>query len=294
MVLRPVDYAMGVAVPFTWSMGFVYAKVAIDHFPPIFLMAMRFTIAAIVLVWFAQMPRGMLRRIAAISFVSAAVQYSLIFTGLKGLDASVAAIVVQLEVPFMVLLGVLLLRETAGLRKWIGIAMAFAGVGLIAGEPRVGGAWVSLFMVLAASFIWALGQIMVRSTKGVDGLTMTAWISVFAAPQLLLLSLIFETGQRTSILTATPIDWGAVAYLGLVMTAIGYGLWNSLLRRHPVSAVAPFLLLMPVFSIVGAVIFLGDKLTRNVLLGGLIVLVGVAIILFGRSSSALLNAQEAD
>jgi O-acetylserine/cysteine efflux transporter len=171
MVLRPVDYAMGVAVPFTWSMGFVYAKVAIDHFPPIFLMAMRFTIAAIVLVWFAQMPRGMLRRIAAISFVSAAVQYSLIFTGLKGLDASVAAIVVQLEVPFMVLLGVLLLRETAGLRKWIGIAMAFAGVGLIAGEPRVGGAWVSLFMVLAASFIWALGQIMVRSTKGVDGLT---------------------------------------------------------------------------------------------------------------------------
>jgi O-acetylserine/cysteine efflux transporter len=123
---------------------------------------------------------------------------------------------------------------------------------------------------------------------------MTAWISVFAAPQLLLLSLIFETGQRTSILTATPIDWGAVAYLGLVMTAIGYGLWNSLLRRHPVSAVAPFLLLMPVFSIVGAVIFLGDKLTRNVLLGGLIVLVGVAIILFGRSSSALLNAQEAD
>jgi O-acetylserine/cysteine efflux transporter len=255
---------------------------------------MRFTIAALVLVWFARMPRGMLPRIAVISFVSAAVQYSLLFTGLKGLDASVAAIIIQLEVPLMVLLGVLLLRETAGLRKWLGMAMAFAGVGLIAGEPRVGGAWVSLLMVLAASFIWALGQILVRSAKGVDGLTMTAWISVFAAPQLLLLSLIFETGQRNSILTANPIDWGAVAYLGLVMTAIGYGLWNSLLRRHPVSAVAPFLLLMPVFSIMGAVFFLGENLTRNVLLGGIIVLVGVAIILFERSSSTALNAREAD
>jgi O-acetylserine/cysteine efflux transporter len=97
MWLRPIDYAMGVAVPFVWSMGFVYAKAAIDHFPPIFLMSMRFTLAALVLIWFARLPAEMLGRIAAISFVSAAVQYSLIFTGLKGLDASVAAIVVQLR-----------------------------------------------------------------------------------------------------------------------------------------------------------------------------------------------------
>ncbi len=292
MWLRPIDYAMGVAVPFVWSMGFVYAKAAIDHFPPIFLMSMRFTLAALVLVWFARLPAEMLGRIAAISFVSAAVQYSLIFTGLKGLDASVAAIVVQLEVPFMVVLGVLLLGETAGLRKWIGIAMAFAGVGLIAGEPRVGGAWISLLMVLAASFIWAVGQIMVRSAKGVDGLTMTAWISVFAAPQLLLLSFIFETGQKGSVLTASPMDWGAVAYLGIVMTAIGYGLWNSLLRRHQVSAVAPFLLLMPVFSMAGAVFFLGEAPTANVLLGGLIVLAGVAIILLERPGRWRLDAPE--
>ena len=45
-------------------------------------------------------------------------------------------------------------------------------------------------------------------------------------------------------------------------------------RRHQVSAVAPFLLLMPVFSMAGAVFFLGEAPTANVLLGGLIVLVG--------------------
>jgi O-acetylserine/cysteine efflux transporter len=294
MALRPVDYAMGVAVPFIWSMGFVYAKAAIEHFPPIFLMSMRFTMAALVLACFAQVPWGKLLRIAAIAFVSAAVQYSLIFTGLKGLDASIAAIVVQLEVPFMVLLGVLLLGETAGLRKWIGIALAFGGVALIAGEPRVGGAWASLLMVLSASFIWAVGQIMVRSTKGVDGLTMTAWISVFAAPQLLVLSLLFETGQAASVLMATPMAWGAVIYLGLIMTAIGYGLWNSLLRRHAISTVAPFLLLMPVFSIVGAITFLGESPTVNVLLGGFIVLGGVAIILLEQPKTAAVDAREAN
>ena len=79
------------------------------------------------------------------------------------------------------------------------------------------------------------------------------------------------------------------------MTAIGYGLWNSLLRRHQVSAVAPFLLLMPVFSMAGAVFFLGEAPTANVLLGGLIVLVGgdhiartAGPVAFGRTGNQLI------
>jgi len=282
MGLRPVDYAMGVAVSLTWGMGFVYAKSAIGHFPPILLMSMRFALAALVLVWFARLPPGRFGRIVAIAFLAATVQYSLTFTGLKGLDASVAAIVVQLEAPFMVLLGALLLKESAGPRKWLGIAMAFGGVVLIAGEPKIGGAWLSLLMVVGGAFTWALGQVMIRAVNGVDGLTMTAWIAVFAAPQLLALSFVFENGQGLAVATAGWMQWGAVVYLGLVMTAFGYGLWNTLLRRHPVSVVVPFLLLMPVFSIAGAIVFLGETLTRNVVLGGLVVLAGVAIILAER------------
>lgn len=292
MGLRPIDYAMGVAVALTWGMGFVYAKSAIGHFPPIFLMSMRFALAALALLWFARLPAGTMARIFVIAFMAAAVQYSLTFTGLKGLDASVAAIIVQLEVPFMVLLGMLLLKEQSGLRKWLGIGLAFAGVAVIAGEPRVGGAWFSMLLVLAGAFTWALGQVMIRTVKGVDGVTMTAWIAVFAAPQLLAMSFVFETGQWHSALTAGWVHWMAVVYLGLVMTAFGYGLWNTLLRRHPVSTVAPFLLLMPVFSIAGAVAFLGEALTRNLVIGGVIVLTGVGIILIERPRRGPETARE--
>ncbi len=292
MGLKPIDYAMGVAVALTWSMGFVYAKAALSHFPPILLISMRFALAALALVWFARLPLGSFGRILVISFVAATVQYSLTFTGLKGLDASVAAIVVQLEVPFMVLLGILLLKEHAGLRKWFGIALAFGGVVLIAGEPRVGGAWISLLMVVAGAFTWAFGQVMVRAARSVDGVTMTAWVAAFAAPQLLAMSLIFESGQVEAIETAEWVDWGAVVYLGLVMTAFGYGLWNTLLSRQPVSAVAPFLLLMPAFSIAGAVLFLGEDLTMNVVIGGVIVLTGVAVILLERPGSHESTARE--
>jgi O-acetylserine/cysteine efflux transporter len=68
------------------------------------------------------------------------------------------------------------------------------------------------------------------------------------------------------------------------MTALGYGLWYSLVGRHPVSRVAPFLLLLPVFSVIGGVTVLGESLTLQTALGGAIVIAGVGFILLERGT----------
>ena len=87
-----------------------------------------------------------MKNLCLIAFISAAIQYSLTFTGLVGIDASIAALVVQLEVPFLVLLGAVLLKEQPGLRKWFGIGVAFIGVALIAGRLLHAGAiyWTAI------------------------------------------------------------------------------------------------------------------------------------------------------
>ncbi|PWE32633.1 EamA family transporter [Maritimibacter sp. 55A14] len=280
--LSAIDILMGVSVALIWGMGFVFSKAAIAHFPPILLMAFRFSVTALALVWFVRPPLAHIGRLALIAFIASAVQYSLTFTGLKGLDASVAVLVVQLEVPFLVLIGAVALRERPGLRKWLGIALAFAGVALIAGEPSVASAWVSVLLVVSGAFVWAVGQAMIRALEDIDGLTVTAWIAVCAAPQLFVMSLIFETGHVAAIRSADWVVWGTVVYLGLVMTALGYGMWNVLVRRHPVSQVAPFLLLLPVFSILASGIFLGEVLTAQSLAGGAVVIAGLAVILVER------------
>ena len=102
---------MALFVPFLWGLGFVFAKGAINHFPPILLMAFRFLLTALVLVWFVPIPKGKFVQIFKIAIVAAAIQYSLTFTGVKGLEAGLASIIVQLEVPFLVLLGAFFLKE---------------------------------------------------------------------------------------------------------------------------------------------------------------------------------------
>ena len=281
--LGPIDICLGIAVALTWGMGLVFAKAAIAHFPPILLMALRFTVTALALVWFVRPPVAHLKALFGIAFVSAAVQYSMTYTGLKGLDAGAAALIVQLEVPFLTLLGMLALKEKPGWRKWVGIALAFFGVYQIAGEPTISAAWVSVLLVIAGAATWAVGQVMIRSLHDIDGLTVTAWVAVWAAPQLFVMSFLIESDHLDAIRNADLIVWAAVLYLGLVMTGLGYGIWYTLVRRNPVSQVAPFLLLLPVFAVLGGVVFLGETLTIKVMIGGAIVISGVAFILFDRS-----------
>jgi len=269
---------MALFVPLLWGLGFVFAKGAINHFPPILLMAFRFLLTALVLVWFVPIPKGKFVQIFKIAIVAAAIQYSLTFTGVKGLEAGLASIIVQLEVPFLVLLGAFFLKEKPGLKKWIGITVSFFGVAIMSQQDELSGSLDSVALVVSGCFAWALGQIMVRKLNNITGIQVTAWIAIFATPQLFLMSAIFETGQIQAISTAEPLVWWTVLYLGLIMTCLGYFFWNTLIRQHDVGKVAPFLLLLPVFSVVGGHFFLGETITIEKFYGGTTILLGIGII----------------
>ena len=285
----PKQTIMALFVPLLWGLGFVFAKGAINHFPPILLMAFRFSLTALVLVWFTPLPFGKFFQLFKIAIVAAAIQYSLTFTGVKGLEAGLASIIVQLEVPFLVILGALLLREKPGYKKWIGIAISFVGVATMSQQDELSGSFISIALVLGGCFAWALGQVMIRKLKDVSGMQVTAWIAVFAAPQLFFMSAIFEDGQVEAIRNANPLVWWTVLYLGLIMTCLDYYFWNTLIRHHDVSKVAPFLLLLPVFSVLGGNVFLGETFTIDKFYGGATILLGIVVITINARLSSIFS-----
>ena len=252
-------------------------------------MAFRFSLTALVLVWFTPLPVRKFFQLFKIAIVAAAIQYSLTFTGVKGLEAGLASIIVQLEVPFLVILGALLLREKPGYKKWIGIAISFVGVAIMSQQDELSGSFISITLVLSGCFAWALGQVMIRKLKDVSGMQVTAWIAVFAAPQLFFMSAVFEDGQVEAIRTANPLVWWTVLYLGLIMTCLGYYFWNTLIRHHDVSKVAPFLLLLPVFSVLGGNVFLGETITLEKFYGGTTILFGIGIITMNARLSSVFS-----
>jgi O-acetylserine/cysteine efflux transporter len=278
MKLTRTDCIRGLLVALIWGTGVVVTKAALADSPPIFLMFFRFVLSALVLIWFVPFPRGSFPKLLILSTLGGAVQYSLTFTGLKSLDASVTALLLQLEVPLLVLVGAVALREKPGMKRCLGIGLAFAGAAIMAGEPRLSGAYGSMLLVLGGALAWATSQAIVRNLA-LDARTITAWFAVLTAPQLLIASLLFETDQLGAMANAGPNLWLVVIYLGLVMTVVGDTTWNGLVRRYPISTLAPFLLLQPVVSATEAMVFLGEQMTPRIAIGGAIVIAGVSAIL---------------
>jgi O-acetylserine/cysteine efflux transporter len=276
------ESALAIFVMVIWGYNFVVAKTGLEELPPIFMMGLRFALSAALLVPFVAMPRGKMREVAALSVTLGAAHFSMMFTGLKTVDASTAAIAVQLQVPFSALLATVLLADPPGWRRTVGMAVAFGGVVLIAGEPRFEGTLWALGLVIAAAFVWAVGNVQVKKMGNIDEMGLLAWMSVMAAPQLFLLSFLLEDGQVAAMQAATWRGWGAVAYQAIAVVVISYGIWYRLLKQHSVSAAVPYTLLVPFFGVACAALFLGETLTARIIAGGLITIAGVAIIILRR------------
>jgi O-acetylserine/cysteine efflux transporter len=276
--MKPLDTLSAISVAIIWGMGFVIAKAAMEHFSPILLMALRFTLTALCMIWFFRPDPKLFNKLFWIAFVSAAIQYSLTFTGVSGIDASTAALLIQLEVPFAILLAAVVLGDKLTIRQGVGVSLAFCGAILIVGEPKLANNMRYVLMVIGGGFAWSLGQIMIKMMGVSGGFSLISSVAVFAAPQLFIASYLLEDNQIDQIITASPAAWAAVVYLGLVMTALGYAMWYRLLGLYDVNMVMPFLLLLPVASVVGGYLFLDEILTTKIAIGGLLALAGVAII----------------
>ena len=267
---------LALIVPITWGLGFTLAKIGMEQFSALLIMSIRFGIAGLVLVWFTKPPWGYMREIFVVALIGSTIQYGLTYNGLKGIDASTAAILVQLEGPILALMGTILLKEKLGLTRALGMGFAFLGVFIIAGEPRLDGHIDSVILLVAGSTVWAVAQIMISRLKGLSGITILAWVAIMATPQMLIASLIIEDGQWQAITSASLVDWSIIFYLAFIMTVVGYSVWYHLLSSVDVSKVSPFLMLLPITSIIAGMVLLDEKLTLSMIIGGLMIMTGVA------------------
>ena len=267
---------LALIVPITWGFGYALTKIGMDHFSPLLLMSLRFGIAGLILVWFTKPPWGHMRDLFMVAFIGSTIQYGFTYYGLKGIDVSTASILVQLEGPILALLSTLILKERLGWPRALGMGLAFAGVVVIAGEPRLSESLDSVALVISGAAFWAIAQIMISRLKSLSGITILAWVAIIASPQMLLISLVIEKGQWHSIVSADLQDWSIVFYLSFIMTVIGYSIWYHLLRICDVSKLSPFLMLLPVTSIIAGVVILEEQFTLTMGIGGLLVMAGVA------------------
>ena len=280
------DILIAISVPILLGFGFVIAKPAMEYFPPYLLMGMRFTIPALILVWWFPIPKGLFLDLFKVSFIGNTLQYGLTYNGLNIIDASSAVLLIQLEVPFGILIAFFLLKEIPSIKNIIGLVIAFFGVFILTGAPNLEGKYFGVLLTLSGAFTWSLGAVMAKPlSKKIGAFALMTWLAVFSGPMLILISAIVNGNPIQYILIANFNSWLTVLYLGFFMQPAAYGAWYYVLSKYPVNKVMPVLLLLPITGLITAIFLLGEDPPKQVFLGGTVIVLGVGMILFGKKKN---------
>jgi len=277
------DLAIIIFVMALWGSSYTAAKLGLAEYPPFLMIGLRFAMAALILLPFARIPEGKLPQLFAISLTYGTIHFALLTLSLKILDSTTVLILTRLQVPFAAILAAMFLHDRIGWRKIGGMIVAFIGVIVVVGEPRFSGSMtgiLAIFMCMTASLAWAFSNILIKKLGPVNNTSLNAVIHLLAAPQFVVLSLLFEHGQADAIMNAGWRGLLLIAYLAIVIGVAAETLWYVMLRKYKVNVVMPFTLTVPLFGIAISAMVLGEAITMNVIVGGVMVLSGIAVIIF--------------
>ena len=267
---------LAVLINLLWGSMFIAAVIGLREFPPILFTGIRFGLLAVLLVGFLRVPRPLMASLFRIGLVMGAGMYLTLYLSVALADNTASiAVFSKLEVPFALLLGVILLGERMGVARVAGVCIAMIGAAIITFDPAAFDDLPALFWMAVSCGFSAYGFIQIRRLGRIHPFSIVAWVSVVSAPILLLTSSVFESGHLAVVQSASWSGWLALVYTAVMSSVVANSGLYFLLQRYPVNLVSPFGLLSPIFAVIGGILFLDDVLTLGLILGGVLILFGV-------------------
>lgn len=282
---RSADPIAAVAVAVTvlgWAAAFPAIRAGLAQFGPAELGALRFLVAAVPAALFLAVLRPRLPKLAeAWRFVFGGVVFVALYTtllnfGERTVSAGAASFIISVGPVLTAVLATALLGERFRGMAWVGTAVSFGGIGLIAvGE---GGGFAldqGALLVLAAALCTTLSTIVQKPLlKTHDPLVVSSWNMVIGA---LFLSPVLPEAFRQAAGADTDAI-AAVFSLGLVSGLVAYGAWSVALSRLPAGRASNYLYCIPPVATVIGFLWLGELPGTLGLIGGALALAGVVVV----------------
>ena len=272
-----------------WASAFAAIRVGLTAFGPLELGSLRFTIAALPCVVLLAILRPAMPtwrefvRIALRGFICVSLYTVLLNFAEQTISSGPASFIVNVAPILTALWAMALLGERFGPVAWIGTALSFAGVGLVAISDDHG-------FTLNIGAVFAIGAAFCTSIDAViqkplfqrhRALVISAWSMIFSA-------LFLTPGLPHAIaqFTVAPADAQlAVIYLGIVPSFIAYGAWSVTVSRFPASRAANFLYCIPPTATLMGFFWLGEIPAWLGIVGGAMALAGVATVNLAKQRS---------
>lgn len=279
-----VELALLVLLATLWGGSYTFIKLGVATIPPITLIALRTTIAGLLLLFVMRlrgvtMPTDLAtwRRFAFQAVLNSVIPWTLIAWGERHVDAALATILNSAGPIFTFLLTAIVTRhEATSPRKLFGVIAGMAGILLIVGVDAfhdIGRGLVAEAAIVAATICYACAAIFGRSFKGLDPMAPAAGSLLAGAAVLIPASLAFE---QTWTLAPSLSSVLALLALAVFSTAAAFAIYFRLIQTlGSVGTTAQAYLRVPI-GVALSVGLLGETLSKTAWIGLACVVIGVA------------------
>lgn len=267
-----------------WGGNFSASKFALMEFPPFLTVLLRFVVVSGVLAPFAlRKPWPRMRDMLFIATTLIVLHFALIFVAMQmGLTITSVIVATQMGVPFACLVSAVLFKDYLGPWRSFGLMVAFLGVLMVALTPNAAAHPAAFMLAVFGACAWAGANVYMKRLPATPVVSLLFWPGLLSLPILLAMTLLFESDQIAHIRHAQWFNWAGIAYSTVFSSLIGYGLWNHLIGKYPLSQVVPYSLCVPIAGIAGGALIFGEQLTAQILGGAALTIVGVGIITLRR------------
>jgi len=207
--------------------------------------------------------------------------FTIQYVGIDLAGASVAAILVCLLSPVLIaIFSARLFGESLGRKQILGLAIA--GIGtlvVIAGgtmDLRSNNStfFVGSLILLLTPLLWAAYTLGGKKVmKKYNPFFVVAYVNILGG--LFLVPFSMAENSLQSILTLSLQAWAAILYLAITCSFIGYFIWFYVMNRLKAAVTSSFLFVEPIVTVAFAIAFVGENITPNILIGGLLIFMGV-------------------
>ena len=267
-----------------WGINFSVIKLGLKEVDPFVLAGIRFLLCALPALFFIAKPAVKWRWLIGYGLVFGVGLWGMVNLGIRlGLSAGVASLVLQFSALFTLLLGSWAFREPLSRSQSAGIVIALTGLSCIIFLTDGSVSALGLGCVLLGAIAWSLANILYKKADSQQVFAFLIWSSLFAPIPLFILSYAVNglSGFHGLLTHAHGTTLLSILFQVYPNTLFGYWVWNVLLKRYPVSTVAPLSLLVPVFGLLGSFWIFDEQLSALKLAALLIVVSGLTIGLYG-------------
>jgi len=279
-VVNRRDTGLAVLVTAFWDFNFVVIDWGMGSVPPLLFAAIRFTVVAVPACFIVKRPPVPFRTVALVGAFMSLGQFALLYLSLHvGMPPGLAALVLQAQVVFTIVIAAVGLRERPSRAQVAGVGLGVLGLGVVA--VGIGGRvpLIALLLCLLAGLSWGVGNVVSRASKAPGGLALTVWSATVVPVPLVALSLLVD-GPAAVGHGLAHLGWHGVlstAYTAGLASLVGYATWNRLLSRYPSANVVPWVLLAPVVAMASSWALLGEEPGLAELAGAALLIAGVLI-----------------